>query len=119
MPRAGRFLAVTSLNLRIARWLTCPLPSELETYIATPAGGLLLAGPPGSGKTTLLRSLVQKFCEGETIVSVIDERGELMACESGDLPRAARIRWRRLRPLHQGRGHCHGADVHEPAHHRL
>lgn len=88
----GGFSAVTSLNLRIARWLTCPLPSELEAYIATPAGGLLLAGPPGSGKTTLLRSLVQKFCEGETIVSVIDERGELMACESGSLPRAARIR---------------------------
>ena len=83
---------MTSLNLRIARWLTCPLPSELEAYIATPTGGLLLAGPPGSGKTTLLRSLVQKFCEGETIVSVIDERGELMACESGSLPRAARIR---------------------------
>ena len=88
----GGFSAVTSLNLRIARWLTCPLPSELEAYIATPTGGLLLAGPPGSGKTTLLRSLVQKFCEGETIVSVIDERGELMACESGSLPRAARIR---------------------------
>ena len=35
---------------------------------------------------------MQKFCEGETIVSVIDERGELMACESGSLPRAARIR---------------------------
>ena len=51
----GGFSAVTSLNLRIARWLTCPLPSELEAYIATPAGGLLLAGPPGSGKTTLLK----------------------------------------------------------------
>ena len=35
----GGFSAVTSLNLRIARWLTCPLPSELEAYIATPAGG--------------------------------------------------------------------------------
>ena len=34
----GGFSAVTSLNLRIARWLTCPLPSELEAYIATPAG---------------------------------------------------------------------------------
>ena len=26
----GGFSAVTSLNLRIARWLTCPLPPELE-----------------------------------------------------------------------------------------
>ena len=66
----GGFSAVTSLNLRIA----------------------LLAGPPGSGKTTLLRSLVQKLCEGDALVSVIDERGELMACEAGSLPRAAQIR---------------------------
>ena len=55
-------------------------------------GGLLLAGPPGSGKTTLLRSLVQKLCEGDALVSVIDERGELMTCEAGSLPRAAQIR---------------------------
>ena len=55
-------------------------------------GGLLLAGPPGSGKTTLLRSLAQKLCEGDALVSVIDERGELMACEAGSLPRAAQIR---------------------------
>ena len=72
----GGFSAVTSLNLRIAHWLTC----------------LLLAGPPGSGKTTLLRSLVQKLCEGDALVSVIDERGELMACGAGSLPRAAQIR---------------------------
>lgn len=88
----GGFSAVTSLNLRIARWLTCPLPPELESYIAAPTAGLLLAGPPGSGKTTLLRTLVQRLCETDTIVSVIDERGELMACETGCLPRAAQIR---------------------------
>ena len=88
----GGFSAVTSLNLRIARWLTCPLPPELEALTVAPTGGLLLAGPPGSGKTTLLRSLVQKLCEGDALVSVIDERGELMACEAGSLPRAAQIR---------------------------
>ena len=88
----GGFSAVTSLNLRIARWLTCPLPPELEALTVAPTGGLLLAGPPGSGKTTLLRSLVQKLCEGDELVSVIDERGELMACEAGSLPRAAQIR---------------------------
>ncbi len=87
----GGFAAVTSLNLRIARWLTCPLPPELEDALHTPAG-LLLAGPPGSGKTTLLRSLVQQLCQGDALVSIIDERGELMACESGSLPRAAQIR---------------------------
>lgn len=88
----GGFSAVTSLNLRIARWLTCTLPAELETLLRAPVGGLLLAGPPGSGKTTLLRSITQQLCRGEQIVSVIDERGELMACETGSLPRAAQIR---------------------------
>ena len=41
----GGFSAVTSLNLRIARWLTCPLPPELEALTVAPTGGLLLAGP--------------------------------------------------------------------------
>lgn len=88
----GGFAAVTSLNLRVARWLTCPLPPELESALHTSAGGLLLAGPPGSGKTTLLRSMIQHLCESDALVSVIDERGELMACETGSLPRAAQIR---------------------------
>ena len=35
---------------------------------------------------------MQKLCEGDALVSVIDERGELMACEAGSLPRAAQIR---------------------------
>lgn len=88
----GGFSAVTSLNLRIARWITCPLPPALEEAVAARTGGLLLAGPPGSGKTTLLRSIVQRLCESDFLVSVIDERGELMACETGSLPRAAQIR---------------------------
>ena len=88
----GGFSAVTSLNLRIARWITCPLPPALEEAVAARTGGLLLAGPPGSGKTTLLRSIVQRLCESDSLVSVIDERGELMACETGSLPRAAQIR---------------------------
>ena len=57
----GGFSAVTSLNLRIARWITCPLPPALEEAVAARTGGLLLAGPPGSGKTTLLRSIVQRL----------------------------------------------------------
>ena len=78
----GGFSAVTSLNLRIARWITCPLPPALEEAVAARTGGLLLAGPPGSGKTTLLRSIVQRLCESDFLVSVID----------GSLPRAAQIR---------------------------
>ena len=76
----GGFSAVTSLNLRIARWVTCPLPPALEEAVAARAGGLLL------------RSIVQRLCESDSLVSVIDERGELMACETGSLPRAAQIR---------------------------
>ena len=76
----GGFSAVTSLNLRIARWVSCPLPPALEEAVAARAGGLLL------------RSIVQRLCESDSLVSVIDERGELMACETGSLPRAAQIR---------------------------
>ena len=35
----GGFSAVTSLNLRIARWLTCPLPPELEALTVAPPAG--------------------------------------------------------------------------------
>lgn len=113
----GGFSAVTSLNLRIARWLTCPLPPELEALTVAPTGGLLLAGPPGSGKTTLLRSLVQKLCEGDALVSVIDERGELMACEAGSLPRAAQIRCDVYARCTKAEGIA--MALHEPAGHRL
>lgn len=75
----GGFSAVTSLNLRIARWLTCPLPPELEALTVAPTGGLLLAGPPGSGKTTLLRSIARELVRQQKILSVIDERRELFA----------------------------------------
>ena len=51
-----------------------------------------IVGINGAGKTTLLRSIVQRLCESDFLVSVIDERGELMACETGSLPRAAQIR---------------------------
>lgn len=36
--------------------------------------------------------MIQHLCESDALVSVIDERGELMACETGSLPRAAQIR---------------------------
>ena len=65
----GGFSAVTSLNLRIARWLTCPLPPELEALTVAPTGGLLLA-PPGSGNTTLL-ALCAKLCGGHLSASLM------------------------------------------------
>ena len=74
----GGFSAVTSLNLRIARWITCPLPPALEEAVAARTGGLLLAGPPGSGKTTFLRSIIRYLDTARRIFCVADERGELL-----------------------------------------
>lgn len=88
----GRMAAVTSLNLRVARWVTCDLPGQVLEHLDTGTGGLLVAGAPGSGKTTFLRTLVEHLSRKEEIVCVVDERGELMAGESGTLPMAERMR---------------------------
>lgn len=77
------FLSVTALNLRVARWVTCELPSALVEQLAAPRGGILVAGPPGSGKTTLLRTMVQHLGRGDAIVCVVDERAELLAGADG------------------------------------
>ena len=54
----------------------------MPAFLQQNTGGLLVAGPPGSGKTTFLRTLIRHLCEKDTLVSVIDERGELLAGES-------------------------------------
>lgn len=43
----GGFSAVTSLNLRIARWLTCPLPPELEALTGCPHRRAAAGRPAG------------------------------------------------------------------------
>lgn len=73
------FSSVTSLNLRVARWITCRLTQETEAFLAAPTGGLLVAGVPGSGKTTFLRTLAETLCRTDAVVCVVDERCELMA----------------------------------------
>lgn len=78
----GGFSAVTSLNLRVARPILCELPPEVPAYLQQNRGGLLVAGPPGSGKTTFLRTLIRHLCEKDALVTVADERGELLAGES-------------------------------------
>lgn len=86
------FSAVTSLNLRVARWIVCALPDYVQAYLKTPQAGMLVAGPPGCGKTTFLRTLVQYLGQTEEIVCVVDERGELMAGENAGFSKAEQIR---------------------------
>lgn len=87
----GVFSHISSLNLRIARWITCPVPPQIVTYLATCRSGVLVAGAPGSGKTTFLRTLAQILSQKKRIVCVVDERGELMAGEADGMPMAEKI----------------------------
>lgn len=90
--RSGKcFSSVTSLNLRVARWITCDLPFCVRGYLNEGEGGLLIAGVPGSGKTTFLRTLIQFLGQKQEIICVVDERGELLAGERNRLPQAQRI----------------------------
>lgn len=82
-PEQGTVLQeLTSVNLRIAREKTVPLPPELTTALQGHFIGMLLVGEPGSGKTTLLRSIARELVRQHKILSVIDERRELFAGNS-------------------------------------
>lgn len=87
----GVFSHISSLNLRIARWITCLVPPQIVAYLAACQGGVLVAGAPGSGKTTFLRTLAQILSREKRIVCVVDERGELMAGEADGMPMAEKI----------------------------
>lgn len=77
--RGGQgFSCVTSLNLRVARWVICSLPEPVIRSLTVLTGGILVAGVPGSGKTTFLRSMVQYLGKSDRIFCVVDERGELL-----------------------------------------
>lgn len=115
----GGFSAVTSLNLRIARPITCGLPPEVPAFLQKNTGGLLVAGPPGSGKTTFLRTLIRYLCEKDALVSVIDERGELLAGESDGFTVGADVPCDVYTRFPKAAGRLHGTALHEPAVHRL
>ena len=77
------FSSVTSLNLRVARCLTCKLPQKLLPVLDELRGGVLVAGVPGSGKTTFLRSIIRYLEKSDRIFCVADERGELLPPSRG------------------------------------
>lgn len=80
---AEGFMNVTSLNVRIARFLTCTLPASVRQTLERLDTGILVVGAPGSGKTTFLRSIVYQLIEQRRLLCVVDERAELMpACGS-------------------------------------
>lgn len=80
------FAVVRALNLRIARWITCSLPSRVQQALQQLAGGILVAGVPGSGKTTFLRSMMVELTRWNRIFSVVDERGELVPQRIRSMP---------------------------------
>lgn len=62
---------VDSLCIRVARDVT-----GIGKPFSRLSGSVLIIGPPGAGKTTLLRDLCREMSQ-QTIVAVVDERGEL------------------------------------------
>ena len=74
-----RFRRITSVNLRISRFLPAfarPLTDRLRA--GSPAGALIIS-PPAGGKTTFLRSAAWQLSTGGRPyrVGIADERGEL------------------------------------------
>lgn len=82
------FSAVTTLNLRVARRIVCPLPASVCRALDALSGGILVAGAPGSGKTTVLRSMIEYLGRQDKLFSVVDERGELLGATCRGLPPA-------------------------------
>ncbi|MGN0974722.1 MAG: ATPase, T2SS/T4P/T4SS family, partial [Gemmiger sp.] len=71
------FSTVTSLNLRISRWITCSLPPGVLQALRKANAGILVAGAPGSGKTTVLRSMIEYMGRTGRNFCVVDERSEI------------------------------------------
>ena len=75
---------ISGINIRIARQrLECSSGVFDAVYDGTNVKNVLIAAPPAAGKTTILRDLARKLSICGVKTAVIDERGELSACEKG------------------------------------
>lgn len=76
---------VSSINIRIARQKLGCADEIVQKLYTSDLQSVLIAGAPSSGKTTLLRDLIRQLSSGNYNykVSVIDEREELAAVNSG------------------------------------
>ncbi len=86
---------ISCMNFRVAKQVIGASEKVMGYLIRSPDSiyNTLIISPPQCGKTTLLRDLVRNFSEGNEKklyrgmkVSLIDERSEIAACNSG-IPR--------------------------------
>lgn len=78
----SRINDVTGINIRISREVKYCSKKILEKINFKGPVSLLLCGPPASGKTTVLRDLAREL-GNKFSVSIIDERNEIAASDSG------------------------------------
>ena len=72
-----------SMNLRLASQRP-GCADDLVRALGKGMGSLLILGPPGAGKTTLLRDLIRQTSDALGLrVGILDQRGELAACQEG------------------------------------
>lgn len=83
--RAVRALReIASLCIRIAgEWPGAADEAVKYLWDGSRLRSILVIGLPGTGKTTLLRDLCRQASEKGTAVCLVDERGELAACQEG------------------------------------
>ena len=74
------FREITSINLRVSRFLPRFALPLAETFARDGLCGVLVCSPPAGGKTTFLRSAAHLLCTGSPPrrVGIADERGELL-----------------------------------------
>lgn len=82
--RDGRINAISDINsicIRFAREIKGCADNIMDHV--RKSRGFLIVSPPGLGKTTLLRDIVRILSEEGQSISLMDERGEIAACEGG------------------------------------